>query len=125
MENALVHLRNASKHIAAHDWADSVRESIHAVESVARQIDPSTSNKLSSALNSIEKRGVLQHPALKEALIKLYGYTSNEEGIRHALLNKPEANVTIDEAVFMLGVCASFASYLSRKNLAANPAATP
>ena len=47
------------------------------------------------------------------------GYTSDEQGFRHLLLNKAEDNVTIDEAVFMLGACASFASYLWRKHQAA------
>ena len=119
LDGSVTHLRNASKCINDGDWAGSVRESIHAVESVARQIDPAASKTLGPALNSLEKQGVLQHPALKEALNKLYGYTSDEQGIRHSLLDKAEADVTIDEAVFMLGACASFASYLWRKHQAA------
>ena len=51
----------------------------------------------------------------KEALLKLYGYTSNEEGIRHSLIDEGQANVGMDEAIFMLGACASFSSYLLRK----------
>jgi len=63
----------------------------------------------------LEKEGKL-HPALKEAFIKLYGYTCDEPGIRHALLDRETARVGIDEAVFMFGACASFASYLRRKH---------
>ena len=113
------HLRRASGRIHDRDWAGSVRESIHAVESVARQIDPKASKDLGAALASLERQGAL-HPAFKQAIGKLYGYTSDEQGIRHALLDKAAANVTIDEAVFMLGACASFASYLWRKHKAAD-----
>ena len=67
------------------------------------------------ALKSIEQHKEKLHPAFKEALIKLYGYTSDEEGIRHAYLDQSDAKVGQDEAVFMFGACASFASYLFRK----------
>ena len=70
------------------------------------------------------------HPALKDAFSKLYGYTSNEQGVRHALLDRTDAQAGQDEAVFMLGACASFASYLWRKHVAGEwesrqPAAKP
>ena len=110
-----VHLVESSECINRGDWAGSVRESIHAVESVARQLDSDGAKTLRAALVSIEKREAL-HPALKEAFIKLYGYTSDEQGVRHALLNRDVAVVGMDEAVFMLSACATFASYLSRKH---------
>lgn len=115
MHGSAAHLRNAAEHVSAGDWAGSVRESIHAVESVARQLDPDAAKTLGPALAALEKRGAL-HSALKGAFNKLYGYTSNEQGVRHALLDRPDAAVGADEAVFMLGACASFASYLWRKH---------
>ena len=121
LSSAASHLREASEHINQGDWAGSVKESIHAVESVARTIDPKASQTLGPALASIEKYGTL-HPALKGAFSKLYGYTSDEQGIRHALIDQTEANVGMDEALFMLGACASFASYLWRKHQANNSA---
>ena len=108
------HLRNACECINNADWAASVRESIHTVESVARILAPDTRN-LKKALASINDHGGL-HPALGDAFIKLYGYTSSEQGLRHPLLDSGEAKVGMDEAVFMLGACASFASYLWRKH---------
>ena len=48
---------------------------------------------------------------------KLYGYASGP-GIRHAG-DKPRADVTKDEALFMLDACAAIASYLWRKHIAA------
>lgn len=117
LRGSAAHLRKAAEHVNAGDWAGSVRESIHAVESVARQLDPDAAKTLGPALAALEKRGAL-HPALKGAFSKLYGYTSDEQGVRHALLDRPDANVGADEAVFMLGACASFASYLWRKHAA-------
>ena len=117
LNGSAAHLRKASERINAGDWAASVRESIHAVESVARQLDSDAAKTLGPALSSLERRGVL-HPALKEAFSKLYGYTSDEQGVRHALLDRANAQVGQDEAVFMLGACASFASYLWRRHAA-------
>ena len=117
LDGSAAHLKKAAEYINGNDWAGSIRESIHAVESVARQLDPQASGTLGSALASLEKREAL-HPALKGAFEKLYGYTSNEQGIRHALLDQSNASVGMDEAVFMLGACASFSSYLWRKHVA-------
>ena len=115
LDGSAAHLRNAAECINGSDWAGSIRESIHAVESVARRLDPNASGTLGPALASLEKHQAL-HPALKGAFLKLYGYTSDEQGVRHALLDQSSANVGMDEAVFMLGACASFASYLWRKH---------
>ncbi len=120
LDGSVVHLRNASACIKDGDWPGSVRESIHAVESVARQLDPKAPKLLKHALAALEQRGAL-HPSLKDAFSKLYGYTSNEQGIRHALLDRTDAQVGQDEAVFMLGACASFASYLWRKHVGGQP----
>ena len=119
LDASVIHLRAASECINRGDWAGSVRESIHVVESVARQLDTDGAGTLEPALASIKRHGRL-HPALKVAFSKLYGYTSDEPGIRHALLDRDDADVGMDEAVFMLGACASFASYLSRKQAAMN-----
>ena len=115
LSGAVTHLGRASERINQGDWAGAIRESIHAVESVARNLDSGHSNTLEPALQALAKQGGL-HPALKSAFSKLYGYTSNEQGIRHALLEGTEAKPGLDEAVFMLGACAAFASYLSRKH---------
>ena len=120
LDGSVVHLRNASACIKDGDWPGSVRESIHAVESVARQLDPKAPRLLKHALAALEQRGAL-HPSLEDAFSKLYGYTSNEQGIRHALLDRTDAQVGQDEAVFMLGACASFASYLWRKHVGGQP----
>ena len=113
---AAAHLRQATEHINARHYGDSITDSIHAVESVARAIDPKASKTLAPALDSIEKAGLLKHAALKAAFKKLYGYTSDEQGIRHPLLDQDSPDVGLDEAMFMFGVCASFAAYLAQKH---------
>ena len=112
---AETHLREAGIQINGGEWAESVRESIHAVESVARVLDPRDANTLDSALKSLEKQ-IRIHPALKDAFSKLYGYTADEKGIRHSLLEDDTSPVDRDEAMFMLGACASFVTYLLGKS---------
>ena len=92
------------------DWAGCVRESIHAVEAVAVRLAPGT-DSLGAALRVLEQRGHL-HGGLKKAFSSLYGYSSDEEGVRHALVFNGEAQVDEADALFMLGACASFVSYL-------------
>ena len=55
MEGAATHLRDAAAHINARQFADSISDSIHAVESVARRIDPK-SNTLRPALKLSRER---------------------------------------------------------------------
>ena len=116
MKGASTHLSQAAKHIKAQRFADSVRDSIHAVESVACVIAQKENATLGQALDSLEKAGLRNHPALKKAFKNLYGYTSDERGIRHALLDQESADVGLDEAMFMFGACASFAAYLVNKH---------
>lgn len=92
------------------DWAGCVRESIHAVEAMAVGLAPGTTT-LGDALKVLEKRGHL-HGGLKSAFGSLYGYSSDQEGVRHALVFSDEAKVDEADALFMLGACASFVSYL-------------
>jgi len=116
MHGADIHLRDAAKHINAGQYADAIADSIHAVVSVARTIDDKESKALGPALDSLERVGLLKHPSLKQAFKTLYGYTCEEQGIRHPLIAEGEANVGLDEALFMYGACASFAAYLVSKH---------
>jgi len=103
------HLNSAGSYLTAGDCASSVRESIHAVESVARTLAPS--GQLSEALAKLEKSSVI-HGALRRGFGSIYGYTSDEQGIRHPLLDDPQANVDEADALFMIGACAAFVSYM-------------
>ena len=109
---ARAHLKAAAAALTSGDYADSVRESIHAVKSVARCLEPS--GKLSNALARLEKSASI-HGGLKNGFLAIYGYASDEKGIRHALIDGPSANVDETDALFMIGGCAAFVSYLIGK----------
>ena len=53
------------------------------------------------------------HPALKAGFSKLYGYTSDESGVRHPILK--DANVGFAEAKYMLVTCSAFVNFLVDK----------
>ncbi len=67
---------------------------------------------LGQALKIIENK-INIHPALKIAFDKLYGYTSDEDGIRHCLMD--ESNLDFEDAKFMLVSCSAFINYLKEK----------
>ncbi len=96
------------------DYRNSIKESISAVESITNILSGKKHNGMKSALDKLEKQGVINlHPALKSAFEKMYGYTSDENGIRHALMG--ESNVRYEDAKYMLVVCSSFVNYLIAK----------
>ncbi|MDX2181984.1 MAG: hypothetical protein SFV18_20490 [Bryobacteraceae bacterium] len=114
------HLKRALELFAdrnAPDYRNSIKESVSAVESMARIVAKNEKAMLPDALKAIEKQGHL-HPALREGFIKLYGYTSDEDGIRHAMLELPVLDA--NDARFFILSCTSFVNYLKGR-LAAEP----
>lgn len=93
----------------APDYRNSIKESISAVESLAKIVSKQNKATLGPALNAVEKKTKL-HPVLKEAFQKLYGYTSDAQGIRHGLMDEPTLDV--EDAKFMLVSCSAFVNYL-------------
>ena len=106
------HLTKAANELTAGNFAGSIRESINAVESVARTLEPD--GKLSNALAKLEQSAKI-HGGMKAGFNALYGYTSDEQGIRHAHLNEPSVSPDETDALFMIGACAAFVSYLIGK----------
>lgn len=94
------------------DYRNSVKESISAVEAICKLITEEKKATLGQALKKIEDKIGL-HPALKSAFSSLYGYTSDAEGIRHALLDEPDLG--FEDAKFMLVSCSAFVNYLIGK----------
>ena len=90
------------------DYRNSIKESISAVESLCRTVSGNDKATLSAALKILKDKGL--HPALESAFQSLYGYTSDANGIRHALLEK--SNLTSTEARFMLIICSAFTNYV-------------
>lgn len=94
------------------DFRNSIKESISAVEAICQRITGKSGATLGDALKVIEKY-VPVHGALKDAFNKLYGYTSDAEGIRHAMLD--ESNLDLEDAAFFLVSCSAFINYLIQK----------
>jgi len=90
------------------DYRNSIKESISAVESLAKQLVGVSSATLDGALKVLEKSHKL-HPALKKAFSSLYGYTNDSDGIRHALMENSE--LTKADARFMLICCSAFINF--------------
>lgn len=111
-----VHLTAALKMLSDRkepDYRNSIKESISAVESIAQVISGDPKATLGSALKLIDdKIGI--HKALKSGLSSIYGYTSDEAGIRHAILEERE--IHFEDAKFMLVSCSAFINYLIMKS---------
>ncbi len=93
----------------APDYRNSIKESISAVESLAKHIANDSNATLGAVLKELERSKAL-HPVLKNAFSSLYGYTSDAQGIRHALLSEP--SLTKADARFMLVCCSSFVNFV-------------
>ena len=106
------HLRRAVELLSdrrAPDYRNSVKESISAVEALVKSTCGADKGTLGNLLKNLAHRHPI-HPALEAAFGKLYGYTSDSKGIRHALLE--EDSVSFEEAKFMLVVCSAFVNYV-------------
>jgi hypothetical protein len=93
------------------DYRNSIKESISAVESLTENAlgEKGTLGKLIKKLE--EKTGL--HPALGKALSNLYGYTSDEDGIRHAIFDSKQ--LSFDDAKFFLVICSAFVNLVNAK----------
>jgi hypothetical protein len=105
LKNALRSLRDPSPTAAL----DSTRESIHAVESLCQILTGEPNDSLGKALNKL--KGKISIPQeLEKSLHRLFGFTSNSGGVRHAIFDEP--NLNLREARFMLVTCSAFVTYL-------------
>lgn len=109
------HIQKASGFLANRenpDYENCIKESITAVEALCNIITKSQGATLGSALKKLEENGIPIHGSLKLAFDKLYGYTSDANGIRHAgQIDGPGA--TFEEAKYMLVSCCAFVNYLT------------
>jgi hypothetical protein len=99
LKGANIHLTQALAKISDRknpDYRNSIKESVSAIESVAKIISNNSKDSLGGAL----ERGFKQ----------LYGYTSDSDGIRHALTE--EHNCDFEDAKYMLVSCSAFINYL-------------
>ncbi|WP_430966724.1 AbiJ-NTD4 domain-containing protein [Spongiimicrobium sp. 2-473A-2-J] len=93
------------------DLRNSIKEGISMVEAISRIIEP-TENTLGKALNKLNKSKKINN-TLKAGFEKLYAYTNDKNGIRHALMQ--EDKLELEDARFFLVSCSAFTNYLIEK----------
>jgi hypothetical protein len=95
------------------DYRNAIKEAISAVESAAKILTGDNKATLGDALKTLHAKTPI-HAALGEAMSKLYGYTSDKDGIRHALLK--ESNIDEAEAKFMIVACSAFVNFCIQRS---------
>ena len=110
-ESVRDHLEKALKFFSNReepDYANSIKESVSGLESLVQTLlgEKGTLGKLIEDLNV--------HPALRKGFSSLYGWTSDEGGIRHGKFNEP-VEPGFAEARYMLVTISSFINYLIEK----------
>jgi hypothetical protein len=87
------------------DYRNSIKESISAVEAAVGFIAGKRNAPFAAALKIIKDTMGL-HPALEKGFLAIYGYTSDADGIRHAMLS--ESKCDFEDAKYMLVSCSAF-----------------
>jgi len=94
------------------DYRNSVKESISAVESLFKVLTKNQAATLADGLKEVKRTAVI-HASLIEGFNKIYGYTSDQAGIRHAIFDTDKT--THADAKFMLVSCSAFINYVLGK----------
>lgn len=102
------------------NYENSIKESISAVEAMCCIITGATGSQatLGNTLKKLETNGVVIHSAMKAGFEKMYGYTSDADGIRHGGIDF--TNAPAEDAKYMLVSCSAFVNYLIEKCSKAN-----
>jgi hypothetical protein len=119
------HIRAASRLLPPNVGAnprDSVRESFSAVEAALKHLSGNPAATLTEGLIAFEAKHGPIHPSLRQGLLTLYRYGTDDNGAHHALIEESAA-VTGDDARFLLVICSAFANYLV--TLSANARQSP
>ena len=109
------HLRQALQLLSdreSPDYRNSIKESILAVEAACRVVSGKPKATLGDALKAVGDESA--RPALRGAFEKLYGWTSDAAGIRHAMSG--DTSVDFADAQFMVVACSAFTNYLATKS---------
>ena len=103
------------------DYENSIKESISAVDAMCCIITGETGSQatLGKTIKKLKDKGIHIHPAMESAFSALYGYTSDEDGIRHGGIDF--TNAPAEDAKYMLISCSAFINYLIEKWTKINP----
>ena len=98
------------------DYANSIKESISAVEAYLRSA--TGKNSFGEALKEWQRKYSNIHPILYTSMEKLYAYTNQPNvGARHALIDSSAENIPQSgESLYMLVTCSAFINYLRSKS---------
>lgn len=111
-KGANIHLQDSLEKLSDKknpDYRNSIKESISAIESIAKTISNGDKDSLGAALDKIKGK-IKLHQALEKGFKQLYGYTSDGDGIRHALMDSPTCD--FEDAKYMLVSSSAFINYL-------------
>ena len=115
MQTVAAHIKAAIRCFSAKptpDYANSMKESISAVEAICKFISGMEDATLHPALeNTVSKLGI--HLEVSAAIKGIYKYTNDESGIRHARKNNTELQQ--EDARFLLVTCSSFVNLVAEK----------
>ena len=97
------------------DYENSIKESISAVESMCCIITGLKGRQatLGTAIKKLKDNGIELHKSLEGAFNQLYGYASDQSGIRHGGIEFKK--VSEEDARYMLVTCSAFVNYLKEK----------
>ncbi len=90
------------------DYDNSIKEAVSAMEALAQKV----TGEKKGTLGALSKKLDL-HPSLREAVSKLYGYTS-DGGIRHAKKDG-DPNVDFDTAKFVIVTASALINFITAK----------
>ncbi|HOE15100.1 MAG TPA: hypothetical protein PLH82_00035 [Candidatus Paceibacterota bacterium] len=111
--NATEHIRNAVVYLSEtgeRNYKKVISESLMALEALfANFTEDPKADTLTKMINVIEQKKKI-HGALIEAIKRLYGFASDEIGVRHSGI-KESNDVGFDEAKLVLVICSSLMNY--------------
>lgn len=91
------------------DYRNTIKEAISAAESAACTV-MGVRNFDAAVKKMVTERTL--HPAMQRAMSALFGYSSDEQGVRHGFTSA-EDRVDYAEALFVLVTCSAFLSYIA------------
>ncbi len=92
------------------DYKNSIKESIHAIEALAKFV----LNKPDGTLGELTQQLKI-HPAFQAGINKLYGWTSDEGGIRHSEKPGNQLDSGAEEARLLLILSSALVNYIQSK----------
>ncbi|OLO05092.1 hypothetical protein BTW07_05620 [Salinicola socius] len=108
------HLASALHYLTSktdRDYRNSVKESVLSLESLCKIVTGDKAGTLGQLLKELEKQKTIP-PTMSAAYSKIYGFSSQPNGIRHGMLDEDE--IGYDEALYMLVVCSAFVNYVTK-----------